>query len=332
MNSDDFFRELTRSPGHAPLSSSQLEDMAKRASSMFLLQDTPLTDAVVKVASDCRGISSEQVKRVVEMTNQSTFQNLFEKTAGERNVHFDIADPNEVLRQLNSGASAPVVKVASQDYGRPPPSASTKDLEADLALCEVFGVEPSSSSDMTKSAMIDPARGQAALELFARNEQAAKAQKKVIETLMQPPPVAPAPSPDQLGIEGMTQGQLPPKKPAGMPGMSMGPMPSMPKMAFEGQGYGGGGMGASGVPGGGMASPAPVGGGMAGTSAPPVMDDGGVVPGEEGERMLIDALPGEVVVNPEREGLTAEEVIQAIQGMKEEPEESAGGSQRQFRL
>jgi hypothetical protein len=237
MNSDDFFRELTRSPGHAALSSSDLEDLAKRASSMFLTQDTPLTEAVVKIAQECRGISSEQVKRVVEMANQNTFQQLFEKNAGDRNVHFDIADPNDVLRILNTGASAPVVKVASQDYASRPADSRHKEIAADLALCAAFGVYPQATPAMDKTAVIDPARGQAALQLFARNEQAAKAQKKVIETLMQPPPVAPPPSPEQLGIEGMTGGGQPPPKPmSGLPGMGNMGMPSMPKMgAAEGK-------------------------------------------------------------------------------------------------
>lgn len=300
---DAFFRELVRSPSHAVLSVQDLEDLAKVASDMYLYQDTPLNDAVVKVASDHPGISQEQVRRIAEMVNSSTFQRLFEKQASNRNVEFDIADPAEVLRMLDSGASAPIMKVAFHDYASAPPAHRSKDIEADLALCEIFGVTPALTSAMEKSAMIDPSRGQAALELFAKKEQAAKAQKKVIETLMQPPQAAAVPSPEQLGIGGMTQAQ-----PA--------PMAGMPKMSNAMMGYGGAGGMAGGMDAG-------MGAGM-GSSPPPVMDEGGIVP-DDGDDVLhtdIKALPGEIVINPEEEGLTPEEIFSAITLAKELKEEN----------
>jgi len=198
MNHDDFFRELARSPSYSSLSASDLEGMAKRASNMYLSYDTPLNEAVVKVAQECHGISPEQVKRIVEMSNTTTYQRLFEKGASDRNVQFDIADPSEVLRRLNTGASAPIVKVASPDYSSPPPIPSTKSIEADMALCSLFNVELPPTRSMEKSAMIDLARGQAALEIFNEKEQVLKAQKKTIEMQMRPPEVATAPSIDEL--------------------------------------------------------------------------------------------------------------------------------------
>ena len=343
MNHADFIRELKRSPSHAVLSASDLTDMAKRASDMFLCQDTPLNDAVVKVASAYPGISQEQVKRIVELTNSETFQRLFEKQAEKRNVEFTIADPSAVLRTMDSGASAPIMKVASADYASAPISTQRfEEIEADLALCEMFGVTPDATPamkktamgrcphkekcphecpgedkcpDTVKKAMMDPARGQAALQLLARNEQAAKAQKKVIETLMQPPEVAPPPSPDQLGIQGMApqpQAQLGGMQPGGM-------MPKMSQMGGMGLGTGGGmGMGASGVPGGGMGASGALGG------AGPVMDEGGVIPGEPGSRQPVDAMGGEIIINPAEEGLTPEQVFEAITEKKEEVQ---GGSE-----
>lgn len=298
--SNDFIRELTRSPSHASLSAQDLEDLAKKASAMYLGQDTPLNDAVVKVASAHPGISQEQVKRVVEMANTSTFQRLFEKQAGDRNIEFTIADPSEVLRRMNTGASAPVLKVASADYASRPPRHQAADLEADFALAQMFGVAPDPTENMVKAGMIDPARGQAALELFARKEQAAKAQKKVIETLMQPPQAVSAPSPDQLGLGQPAQASPPPQM-APKPEL----VPGLPKMGMMGQGYAEGGN-----------EP-----GMA-----PIMDEGGVVPDDGGDDLHTDvkALPGEIVINPEEEGLTAEEIFNAITAAKELKAEGEG--------
>lgn len=167
MNTDDFLRELTRSPSHAALRGSDLQDLAKRASDMFLHQDTPLRDAVVKVASEYPGISQEQVKRVVEMANSTSYQRLFEKNAS-KNIHFDIADPSEVLRQLNSGASAPVLKVASADYAAAPPTSGFRDLEADLALAQVFGVALEPTSTMQKVGMVQGEGGESAPDRHTR--------------------------------------------------------------------------------------------------------------------------------------------------------------------
>jgi hypothetical protein len=148
--------DLARQHTFAALSPTDLEGLGKRASHMFLSYDVPLNDAVVKLAQECPGISSEQIKRVVEFANRTTYQHLFEKQAGDKNVEFQIADPSEVLRRINSSASAPIVKMAAPEYGMSPErwSRVQQDLQADIAIMRMFGVEPSSEA-LTKVAQ-DP--------------------------------------------------------------------------------------------------------------------------------------------------------------------------------
>jgi hypothetical protein len=156
MTNSAFELELTRQ-SHAALRPEDLEMMGKRASQLYLEQGVPLNRAVVKIASECHGISTEQVKRVVEFANLSTNARLFEKQAGDKNVEFVIADPSEVLRTINESARGPVVKVAAAEYFKPPVGVTRRNLEADLQLLEIFGLEPEKTAAMkTAAGMMDP--------------------------------------------------------------------------------------------------------------------------------------------------------------------------------
>jgi hypothetical protein len=145
--------ELARASSHAKLGDSDLLMMGKQASNMYLAGSCSLNDAVVKVAQECSGISSNQVQRVLEHANNSTFQSLFEKQAGDKNIEFDIADPQVVMRKMSAEVEAPVIRPVSQDYGKEPVKLGHENLEADLALCAAFGV------DVTTPAMEKAAEG-----------------------------------------------------------------------------------------------------------------------------------------------------------------------------
>lgn len=135
----DLDAELIRQPPNCSLTSADLETIGKRACQRFLFEDTPLNDAIVKLATEYPGISSEQIKRVVEYANQHTFNHLFEKQA-DKNVEFTIADPADVLRQVNASAQRPIVKVANE-YAAAPPQEDHLDLLADFELARIFGME-----------------------------------------------------------------------------------------------------------------------------------------------------------------------------------------------
>lgn len=78
-----------------------LARLGKQASDMYLKDDIPLSDAIVKIASSRPDMSKEHVQRVVENANLTTFEELF-KSSSDKHVVFDLADPQEVHQNLSS--------------------------------------------------------------------------------------------------------------------------------------------------------------------------------------------------------------------------------------
>jgi AraC-like DNA-binding protein len=80
-------------------------DYAKLADAVaedLVTNKVPLNDSIAKLASDM-GLTDEQVCRLCEATNNTTFSKLFkarEKTAGDRLIEFDVADSKKVLGKL----------------------------------------------------------------------------------------------------------------------------------------------------------------------------------------------------------------------------------------
>lgn len=122
------------------VSTSDLESFGRRASLMFTEEGTPLNEAIVKIAEEHPTITSEQVQRVVEFANRATFQEAFEKKAGDKNIEFSIADPNVVLAALNEKVSPPVIKMASDYYSDPVRVDDTAAMDRELEA--VFGTKP----------------------------------------------------------------------------------------------------------------------------------------------------------------------------------------------
>lgn len=147
---------------YASLSPADLQSLGKRASVAYLTGMTSLNDAIVKLAREYPSISPHQVQRVVEFANQETFAKLFsdnEKYASDKNIEFDIADPGAVLMELNNGARPAVMSVPPDEYSSCPVKLAHSNVEADLALARVFGVDPampgSEYSTITKVAEVD---------------------------------------------------------------------------------------------------------------------------------------------------------------------------------
>jgi len=65
----------------------------------LVLNKIPLNDSIKKLAS-VQGLNQEQVRRLCEATNNVTFNKLFsarDKTAADRVIEFDVADPSVIL-------------------------------------------------------------------------------------------------------------------------------------------------------------------------------------------------------------------------------------------
>ena len=129
----------------ATLSPADLQSLGKRASVAYLSGGTSLNDAIVKLAREYPSISPHQVQRVVEFANQETFARLFsdnEKYASDKNIEFDVADPGDVLLELNNGACPTVMSVPPDEYSQSPVKLSHSNVEADVELARIFGVDP----------------------------------------------------------------------------------------------------------------------------------------------------------------------------------------------
>lgn len=131
---------------YAALSPADLQSLGKRASVAYLAGGTSLNDAIVKLAREYPSISPHQVQRVVEFANQETFSRLFsdnEKYASDKNIEFDVADPGDVLLELNNGARPSVMSVPPDEYSSSPVKLAHSNVEADVALTKMFlGVDP----------------------------------------------------------------------------------------------------------------------------------------------------------------------------------------------
>jgi len=125
-----------------------IESMSFRAAEQFK-EGTPLHQSIVKIAKDNQ-MNPEQIKRLVEAANTTTFLNEFKgKSGNQRMVEFDVAHPDKVINEaLSSGHSAedkaPSISITiSVD-----PNAGLHDSVSDE---NVTMPEPNSSSEKSAS-------------------------------------------------------------------------------------------------------------------------------------------------------------------------------------
>ena len=101
-----------------------LAQLGKQASDMYLKQDIPLNDAIVKLASARPDLTKEHVQRVIENANLVTFEELF-KGSSDKHVVFDLADPADIHGQLHSESDSH----PSHVYGAPPEVSRDKPFD-----------------------------------------------------------------------------------------------------------------------------------------------------------------------------------------------------------
>lgn len=100
----DLFESLLSHSSGSRVHAETLEMLGRKASQMFRQQGIPLNQAVAQLVSQHPELGNEHVKRVVEFANTVTFQELFQ-SSDDKNVHFDVADPGVVLRDIKDGGS-----------------------------------------------------------------------------------------------------------------------------------------------------------------------------------------------------------------------------------
>ena len=136
------------------VAASDLEMLGKRASACWAGgQFKTLGEAVVD-AVKLAGLGPEQVRRVIEFANTDAFLEAFHKMgSGHRYVDFGqgvLADPREVLRDLNDGGGGQVFDRGTADYDGPPAdkTASDHNPEAELAMWAAFSKQANADIPM----------------------------------------------------------------------------------------------------------------------------------------------------------------------------------------
>lgn len=145
-----------------PVSGEELEVFGKKAACRYTCGEcATLNDAVVMTIKSA-GLSPEQVKRVVEFTNQNAYLTEFKKESSAHKYiefHGGPANPSEILKDLNDGGGGTVFDRGMADYASPPPEKTASILAKNRA---VLGLEKVAS-------VVDP-REQALRQAFAAED------------------------------------------------------------------------------------------------------------------------------------------------------------------
>jgi hypothetical protein len=147
----DMFESLLTQPSGKSVGPELLEMLGRKASTMFQQKGVPLNQAIAQVTADHPELGNEHIKRVVEFANTVTFQEMFQKEP-DKNVHFEVADPGVVLRDLKDGGSpahdGKTLQGGLGDYRGSPKleheAGGMEDLE------HLFSTRPSSSEHTTE--------------------------------------------------------------------------------------------------------------------------------------------------------------------------------------
>lgn len=129
--SENIFDQLLSGPQGSGVSAELLETLGKQAAVRFLQEGSNLNETISGLISEHSGIGNEHTKRITEFANNQVFQELHSKS-DDKNVHFDVADPGVIIRDMKDGGSpahtgktlnnGPDSKTKSSDgdYGSPP--------------------------------------------------------------------------------------------------------------------------------------------------------------------------------------------------------------------
>lgn len=142
------FDELLTQNSGSQVAPETLEMLGRQASQMFQTKGVPLNQAVSQVLSSHPELKNEHIKRIVEFANTVTFQEMFQNST-DKNVHFDVADPGVILRDLKDGGSPGHEGTLSDYQQRPAPTSQGNEL--DTALMQQF-TGSSTSPDQIKTA------------------------------------------------------------------------------------------------------------------------------------------------------------------------------------
>jgi len=102
--SSDIFQELLSGSQPNSISAELLETLGKQAARRHLSKGDNLNETIQELVSQHPGIQNEHTKRIAEFANNQVFQELHSGD-DDKNVHFDVADPGVIIRDLKDGGS-----------------------------------------------------------------------------------------------------------------------------------------------------------------------------------------------------------------------------------
>jgi len=146
----DMFDDLLTSSSRSSVSPETLEMLGRKASQMYQTKGIPLNEAIKQVAADVPELGNEHIKRIVEFANTVTFQEMFQNGA-DKNVHFQVADPGVVMRDMKDGGSpahdGKTMQGGQGDYKMAPDAGNKGELDGELGALfgqpEGMGTSPS---------------------------------------------------------------------------------------------------------------------------------------------------------------------------------------------
>lgn len=140
-----------------------LETLGNQAANRFIQKGDDLNATIAELAAEHSNLDNEHLKRIAEFANNAVFQHKHQNDT-DKNVHFDVADPGVIIRDLKDGGSpaydgktlqgqskakeSDVPAVGDGDYRRPPGDELTADSggfrDLDSGMAELFRQDQSS--------------------------------------------------------------------------------------------------------------------------------------------------------------------------------------------
>lgn len=139
----DIFDQLLSGSQGSGVNAELLETLGKQAAARYLKDGSNLNESIGGLISENPSIGNEHTKRIAEFANNQVFQELHSKS-DDKNVHFDVADPGVIIRDMKDGGSPAHTgktlhngqshtKSSNGDYGSPPIENAAPGTEQGMA-------------------------------------------------------------------------------------------------------------------------------------------------------------------------------------------------------
>lgn len=152
-----FFQDLLSQPTGNRVAPETLEMIGHKASQRYQQDGVPLNQAIKDLVAQHPELGNEHIRRVVEFANNVTFQEQFQN-GDDKNVHFEVADPGVILRDLKDGGSSGYegkLNAGGNDYASGPKQSGMQDSQLDDQLAGLFNIDGGGNVKTASEEIID---------------------------------------------------------------------------------------------------------------------------------------------------------------------------------